>query len=98
MKNQHPLLVLGSRNQKKLQELKDLLGDLPIELSDLSPFTNAPEVEETGATFEENARLKAATLAPILNAWILGEDSGLRVPKLGGAPGVLSARSAGRQG
>lgn len=93
-----PQLVLGSRNKKKLGELTDLLGDLPIQLSDLSPFANAPEVEETGTTFEANAKLKAATLAPILNAWVLGEDSGLCVPKLNGEPGVYSARYAGKQG
>jgi len=46
-----PRLVLGSRNKKKLGELVDLLGDLPIELTDLSPYPNAPEVEETADTF-----------------------------------------------
>lgn len=91
------MLILGSRNKKKLGELKDLLGDL-VEVSDLSPFPNAPDVDETGSTFEENAKLKAATLAPALNAWVLGEDSGLCVPKLGGAPGIFSARYAGTHG
>ena len=93
-----PQLVLGSRNNKKLGELKALLGDLPLELFDLSPYPEAPEVEETGATFEENAKLKATALAPALNAWVLGEDSGLCVPKLGGAPGIYSARYAGTHG
>ena len=93
-----PRLVLGSRNKKKLGELVDLLGDLGIELTDLSPYPNAPEVDETGTTFEENARLKAAQLAPVLNEWVLGEDSGLCVPALGGAPGVYSARYAGKHG
>lgn len=91
-------LILGSRNRKKLGELIDLLGDLHIELCDLSGYPDAPEVDETGSTFEENAKLKAATLAPVLNAWVLGEDSGLCVPKLGGAPGVISALYAGRHG
>lgn len=90
-----PRLVLGSRNKKKLGELVDLLGDLGIDLTDLSPYPNAPEVEETGTTFEENARLKATQLAPVLNEWVLGEDSGLCVPALGGVPGVISARYAG---
>ena len=93
-----PRLVLGSRNKKKLGELVDLLGDLGIELTDLSPYPNAPEVEETGDTFEANARLKATQLAPVLNEWVLGEDSGLCVPALGGAPGVYSARYAGQHG
>ena len=93
-----PRLVLGSRNKKKLGELLDLLGDLPIELTDLSPYPDAPEVDETGTTFEENARLKATQLAPVLGEWVLGEDSGLCVPILDGAPGVYSARYAGTHG
>lgn len=98
MPSERPLLILGSRNKKKLGELIDLLGDLPLQLCDLSGYPDAPEVDETGTTFEENARLKAATLAPSLTAWVLGEDSGLCVPKLGGAPGVYSARYAGTHG
>ena len=93
-----PRLVLGSRNKKKLGELLQLLGDLPLELTDLSPYPDAPEVEETGDTFEANARLKATQLAPVLGAWVLGEDSGLVVPSLGGAPGIFSARYAGSHG
>jgi XTP/dITP diphosphohydrolase len=91
-------LVLGSRNKKKLGELAELLGDLPLELTDLSPYPDAPEVDETGDTFEANARLKACQLAPVLGAWVLGEDSGLVVPSLGGQPGVYSARWAGTHG
>jgi XTP/dITP diphosphohydrolase len=90
-------LVLGSRNQKKLRELVELLADL-VEVTDLSPYPHAPPVEETGTTFEENARLKAVTLAPVLKKWVLGEDSGLVVPSLGGRPGVYSARWAGEPG
>jgi XTP/dITP diphosphohydrolase len=93
-----PKLILGSRNKKKLGELLALLGDLPLELSDLSPYPEAPEVDETGDTFEANARLKAEQLAPVLGEWVLGEDSGLVVPALGGAPGVYSARYAGEHG
>jgi XTP/dITP diphosphohydrolase len=91
-------LVLGSRNKKKLKEMLDLLGDLPLELTDLTPYPDAPEVEETAETFVGNATLKATQLAPALGAWVIGEDSGLCVPALGGAPGVYSARYAGKQG
>jgi XTP/dITP diphosphohydrolase len=91
-------LVLGSRNKKKLGELFDLLGDLRIELTDLSPYPNAPEVEEDGGSFEANATLKATKLAPVLGEWVLGEDSGLVVPSLGGDPGVDSALYAGTHG
>ena len=91
-------LVLGSRNKKKLGELVELLGDLALELTDLSPYPAAPEVDETAETFEGNARLKAEQLAPVLGEWVLGEDSGLCVPALGGAPGVYSARYSGVHG
>jgi XTP/dITP diphosphohydrolase len=93
-----PRLVLGSRNKKKLKEMLDLLGDLGLELTDLTPYPDAPEVEETADTFVGNATLKATQLAPALGAWVIGEDSGLCVPALGGAPGVYSARYAGKQG
>ena len=93
-----PLLVLGTRNVKKCGELLEILGDLLIELHDLTRYPWAPEVEEDGATFEDNARKKATILARTLGAWVLGEDSGLVVPALKGRPGVYSARYAGKQG
>lgn len=93
-----PRLVLGSRNRKKLKEMMELLDDLGFELCDLSTYPNAPEIEETADTFVGNATLKATQLARALGTWVIGEDSGLVVPALGGAPGVYSARYAGRQG
>jgi XTP/dITP diphosphohydrolase len=91
-------LVLGSRNKKKLREMLDLLGDLGLELTDLTPYPDAPEVDETADTFVGNATLKATQLAPALGEWVIGEDSGLVVPALGGAPGIYSARYAGTHG
>lgn len=91
-------LVLGSRNKKKLTEMLDLLGDLELDLSDLTPYPNAPEVQETADSFVGNATLKATQLAPVIGTWVLGEDSGLVVPALGGEPGIYSARYAGKQG
>lgn len=91
-------LVVGTRNPKKRIELLEILGDLPIELRDLTAYPDAPEVEEDGDTFEANARKKATVLARALGAWTLGEDSGLVVPALKGRPGVYSARYAGKQG
>jgi XTP/dITP diphosphohydrolase len=90
-----PRLVLGTRNAKKRQELFDLLGPFGFELRTLEVFPQAVEVEETGATFVENARLKASLQARRLGAWVLGEDSGLAVDALGGRPGVFSARYSG---
>lgn len=91
-------LVLGSRNKKKLREMTDLLGDLGLDLTDLTPYPNAPEVDETAGTFVGNATLKAVTQARALGEWVIGEDSGLVVPALGGAPGVDSALYAGKHG
>jgi XTP/dITP diphosphohydrolase len=93
-----PRLVLGTRNRQKCQEIADILGDLPIELRDLSHYPAAPDVKEDGVTFEANARKKAVELARALGAWVLGEDSGLVVPALNGRPGIYSARYAGQQG
>jgi XTP/dITP diphosphohydrolase len=95
------LIVLGTRNPKKLQEILEILGDLQtegLEFADLTRFPQAPEVVEDGSTFEANARKKASELAKALGQWVLGEDSGLVVPALHGRPGVQSARYSGNHG
>ncbi len=91
-------LVLGTRNAKKRHEIEDILGNLGISLQDLSQYPEAPEVIEDRPTFEANARKKAAETARAIGRWVLGEDSGLVVPALGGRPGVYSARYAGKHG
>jgi len=93
-----PRLVIGSHNKKKLVELRDLLADLPFEVVNLDAFPGIADVEETGTTFEENARLKATAYAKATGEWTLAEDSGLVVPGLKGRPGVYSARFAGAHG
>jgi XTP/dITP diphosphohydrolase len=93
-----PVLVVGTRNRKKREELLDILGTDGLELRDLTQYPDAPEVVEDGATFADNARKKAVELARHLGQWVLGEDSGLVVPALNGRPGVYSARYAGKQG
>lgn len=92
-----PILVLGTHNQKKRRELEELLAPEGIQLLTLDDFPNALEVDESGTTFTENARLKATEQARHLGHWVLGEDSGLAVDALGGAPGVYSARFSGPQ-
>ncbi len=92
------ILVIGSRNRKKREEIVEILGDLGLDLRDLTSWPDAPEVVEDGATFADNARKKAVELARHLGQWVLGEDSGLVVPTLKGRPGVYSARYAGKQG
>jgi XTP/dITP diphosphohydrolase len=87
-----PVLVLGTGNRKKLAELTDLLAPLQLELKSLADFPNALVVEETGDSFASNAALKATQQARHLGHWVLGEDSGLAVDALKGAPGIYSAR------
>src|SRR4051812_46833026 len=93
-----PRLMLGTRNRKKRGEIVEILGDLGLEFGDLSDRPDVHDVEETGTTFEANARLKATAVARATGEWALGEDSGLVVPALNGRPGVYSARYAGKQG
>lgn len=85
-------LTIATRNPGKLREFRALLGGLPLELL---LADGMPEVEETGTTFAENALLKARAAAAWSNGWALGEDSGLEVDALDGAPGVYSNRFAG---
>jgi XTP/dITP diphosphohydrolase len=95
------IIVVGTRNPKKLEEIREILGDVQsegLEITDLTRFPEAPEIVEDGTTFEENARKKASGLAKALNQWVLGEDSGLVVPVLHGRPGVQSARYSGKHG
>lgn len=88
-------LLIATRNQGKLQEIRDLLEELPLELCDLNSFPAIASVAETGSTFAENASLKAMGYAVQAVVLTLADDSGLEVEALGGAPGVLSARYAG---
>jgi XTP/dITP diphosphohydrolase len=95
-----PTLVLGTNNKKKGRELAELLLPRGIAVKTLAEFSESGsaqiiEVDETGTTFAENARLKAAGYAQQLHHWTLADDSGISVDALGGAPGVYSARFAG---
>ena len=91
-------IVIGSRNAGKLREIEAILSGLPVRLRSLVEFPDAPEVEETGSTFRENAELKALTLSSDLSRWVLADDSGLEVDALDGEPGIFSARYAGEHG
>jgi len=84
-------LVIASGNAGKIREFASLLAGLNLEIQ---PQPEGLEVEETGATFAANARLKAIAVALATGQWALADDSGLAVTALGGAPGVQSARYA----
>lgn len=88
-------IVLASRNRKKSGEMAALLAPQGIAVASVADFPDVPEVIEDGETFAANAAKKAAQTARHLGRWTIGEDSGLMVAALGGAPGVYSARYAG---
>ena len=95
-------VVLATRNAAKLRELARILGaedrGAQIRLAGLDEFPGAPDVPETGVTFEENALLKARAIADYTGLPAVADDSGLCVDALNGMPGVLSARWAGGHG
>jgi XTP/dITP diphosphohydrolase len=88
-------LAIATKNVGKIKELSELLENLPLKLRSLNDFPNTFEPKETGATFVENAVLKAKSYAEQTRAWALADDSGLEVKALNNAPGVFSARYAG---
>jgi len=85
-------ILLGTTNRKKLLELNAHLKPRGFDLLTLSDLPPGIEIEETGSSFIENARIKATAQAIRHGLWAIGEDSGLCVPALGGAPGIYSAR------
>ena len=89
------VIVLATRNQGKVREMRQLFGDLPLEVRSMADFPGVADVDETGATFRENAELKAREFGMQTGQFCLADDSGLEVEALGGEPGVLSARFAG---
>ena len=90
-------IVLASSNAGKLAELRELLGDLGIELIAQSDL-GIEDAEETGLTFVENALIKARHASRLSGLPALGDDSGICVNALNGAPGLYSARYAGEHG
>jgi len=92
-----PRLLIATKNAHKTAEICAILGDA-WEISDLTAHPDVPAPEETGATFEENARIKAEASSQIFPGIVLSDDSGLEVDALGGEPGVHSALYAGTHG
>lgn len=91
-----PLLLIATTNPHKVDEIRRVLVDAPVELVTLDAWPHIPAPEETGRTFEENARLKAQYYAHATGQLTVAEDSGLAIDALDGAPGVESARHGGK--
>ncbi len=89
-----PRLLVATKNAHKTAEIRAMLG-LAWEIEDLNAHPAVPAPEETGATFTENAAIKAVAASQLFAGLVLSDDSGLEVDALGGAPGVRSARYAG---
>ncbi|THB76639.1 MAG: XTP/dITP diphosphatase [Desulfobulbaceae bacterium] len=90
------LLVLATTNKNKIKEFKTIFTDFPVEIKSLSDFGPLPEAVEDGKTFDDNAYKKAHHYAKVLGIPCIADDSGLSVDALDGAPGVYSARYAGK--
>jgi XTP/dITP diphosphohydrolase len=90
-------IVLATRNKKKVEEIKRITEGMAVTIFTLDDFPGCPEVEEDGATFEENAVKKAVTVAQFTGKAALADDSGLEVHALNGAPGTRSARYSGSE-
>jgi len=88
-------LVVATTNPNKLREIRGILDGTGVSVEGLDAFPPVTEPEETGATFEENARQKAAYYSTALGLTVVAEDSGLEIDGLGGEPGVQSARDGG---
>lgn len=87
--------VVASANKGKIQEIKKILEGSSLEVISMAEAGFNDEIDETGVTFEENAMIKAETIARKVDAIVMSDDSGLEVDALNGAPGVYSARYAG---
>ena len=91
-------IVIATKNQGKLREMKAAFAHLPVEIVSLASFGDLPDAVEDGATFEANARIKAHFFREATQTACIADDSGIELDALGGAPGVHSARFAGRHG
>jgi XTP/dITP diphosphohydrolase len=88
-------LIVATKNKGKVAEIEDSLKELDYKILSLAASSGFPEIEETGSTFEDNARIKADRVFEHFKILTLADDSGLEVDSLGGAPGVYSARYSG---
>ncbi len=88
-------LIIATKNQGKLREIKDLLKDFDVNITSLAEYPDVPEIIEDGDSFAANALIKANIVGKFTGKLVIGEDSGLEVDYLDGAPGIYSARFSG---
>lgn len=88
-------VLLASANLEKIEEIKKILGDLDDNLKSLLDFDEVLQIEETGSSFYENAKIKVDEAYKVFKIPVVADDSGLVVDQLNGAPGIYSARYAG---
>lgn len=98
MGNRYKRVIIASNNKHKIEEIKEIIGDYFEEVLSLKEAGISVDVEENGATFEENAYIKAKAIFDMTHEAVIADDSGLEVYALNGAPGVFSARYAGEHG
>ena len=89
-------LIVASRNKGKVAEIMELLAGLPLKVSSLLDHPHIPDVIEDGATYQANALKKARAIALATGKMAMADDSGIEVKALGNAPGIYSARFAGK--
>jgi XTP/dITP diphosphohydrolase len=88
-------LIVATRNAHKTREIQSILGP-QFEVNDLRAYPEIPQVSESGRTFEQNAKRKVVAVSKSIPGFVIADDSGLEVDALGGAPGIYSARYAGK--
>ncbi len=88
-------IVIGTYNNNKKSEIREILNEIPVRLLDLDDFEDPPDIIEDGVTFEDNATKKALELAGFCQTCVMADDSGLEVDALDKRPGVLSSRYCG---
>ncbi len=89
-------LIVASRNKGKVNEIKELLSDLPVKVTSLLDYPKLPDVVEDGKTYKANALKKAVAIARATGAMTIADDSGIEIAALGNAPGIYSSRFAGK--
>ncbi|MGG1574890.1 XTP/dITP diphosphatase [Fictibacillus sp. NRS-1165] len=90
-------VLIATKNEGKVKEFKFMFAELGMEVTSLLDVENTPDVEETGTTFSENAKIKAEEISELYNLPVIADDSGLVIDALDGRPGVFSARYAGME-